>query len=86
MDEINAVCPGYIKIDVTEVEGKLEYKHNHDLSTYTQLEKDEYEIGQLYANCIKEEMERAENEIFERFLDSDLPGKSEISVSRFWLH
>lgn len=71
---------------MSEENGEIKYKHNTDLSTYNQLQKDEYEIGQIYANAVKDEMERAENEIFQRFLKSDLPGKVEINSSRYWKH
>ncbi len=79
-------APGFIDIQVSEKDGAITYEHNKDLSTYTQLQKDEYEIGQIYANAVKDEMERSENEIFERFLKSELPGKCEINTSKFWLH
>lgn len=86
MDEINVAAPGFIDLQVYEEDGEIKYKHNTDLSTYSQIQKDEYEIGQVYANAVRAEMERSENEIFERFLKSELPGKAEVSVSRFWLH
>lgn len=85
-DEINVAAPGFIDLQVYEEEGNITYKHNTDLSTYTQLQKDEYEIGQIYAAAVKSEMEKSENEIFERFLKSELPGKAQVNVSRFWLH
>jgi len=86
-DECNAVTPGYLQMVVNvDDNNELTYVHNHDLSTYTQIQKDEYEIGQQYGAAIKSAMEIAEQEIFEKFIKSNMPAKAELAISKFWLH
>ncbi len=87
-DEGNAAVPGYIEVIlVNNKDGTLkEFKSILDEDYYEGIKKEEFKMALDYGNAIKQSMEEAEDFIFQDILNSNIPSRADLSLSKYWLH
>lgn len=95
-DELNAIVPGYVKLEFTlnkkglmQASTVLSEKYYSDKVVpegCVGTELQEFRLAQQYSSLIRQEMEEALLHIFRDVIQSDMPARAEEALSTFWLH
>lgn len=95
-DEINAIVPGFIKLEFKpNKKGLMQPVTVLDENQYSKTvipqgckgsELEEFRMAKAFSQLIKQEMEKALLYMFEDILQFNMPAKAEEALSTFWLH